>query len=95
MDDLPIKIQCKKLHSGKCKVNFSVDNYHFGRLQGYLLANPQDRLKDVMNYLQLNLKMKWKKHTDLGYPNTTNSGDDHLVNEIFYLNSENKYEHGK
>lgn len=61
---LPIKIHCKKLSSGKCQVKFSAQvNDH--PYYGYLLTNPQDKLKDVMAIINNKLKQKDALHQHL------------------------------
>ena len=55
MSELPIRIFCKKLDSGKCQVKFSANLNHKRKIHGYKITNPDDKLKDVMHDIRLNL----------------------------------------
>lgn len=61
---MPVKIVCKKLSSGKCQVKFytHINNHPY---YGYLLTNPQDKLKDVMATINYKLKQKDALHQHL------------------------------
>ena len=55
MNDLNIRILCKKLDSGKCQVKFSANLHKKRKVHGYKVTNPDDKLKDVMQDIRLNL----------------------------------------
>jgi len=61
---MPVKIRCKKLSSGKCQVKFFTmrNNVNY---YGYMLTNPDDKLKDVIATINNEFKQKDVLHRHL------------------------------
>lgn len=47
-DDFHLKLNCKKLNSGKCQVKFEVRIRPKRQFYGYLITQPEEKLKDVV-----------------------------------------------
>lgn len=61
MELLKIKIQPKRLASGKCQVRFQAEWANHRSCYGYVLTEPDTLLKDMMGQLKTELRMMQDK----------------------------------
>ncbi|MGK7396974.1 MAG: hypothetical protein ACNS62_20530 [Candidatus Cyclobacteriaceae bacterium M3_2C_046] len=61
--DFHLKLLSKKLQSGRCQVKFQATVSPSTKLYGYFLANPDDKLKDVVDAIHQKLT-HLNQHTD-------------------------------
>jgi hypothetical protein len=55
MESFKLKIQSKRLNSGRFQVNFSTNDITTGGFYGYLLAEPKTSVTDIVNKISRHL----------------------------------------
>jgi len=58
LDDYKLKLETKRLASGKFQVRFQASNYQAPDLYGYVLVNPKDTLKEVVGSIKNRLYLR-------------------------------------
>lgn len=56
MESYKLKIQSKRLNSGRFQVNFSTNHVTTGGYYGYLLAEPKTSVTDIVNKISRHLE---------------------------------------
>ncbi|HNV29549.1 MAG TPA: hypothetical protein PKJ83_10465 [Cyclobacteriaceae bacterium] len=56
MESYKLKIQSKRLNSGRFQVNFSTNDLTTGGYYGYLLAEPKTSVTDIVNKISRHLE---------------------------------------
>lgn len=56
MESYKLKIQSKRLNSGRFQVNFSTNGLTTGGYYGYLLAEPKTSVTDIVNKISRHLE---------------------------------------
>ncbi len=56
MESFKLKIQSKRLNSGRFQINFSTNDVIAGGFYGYLLAEPKTSVTDIVNKISRHLE---------------------------------------